>query len=460
MFLRVESAAWPCHFGGLAVLDGPALPGTSGRLGVEEIADRLNRRLGHAPQLRRRVHFPGPLQGKALWVDDNRFDIHRHVRERAVDPPGGDTELLDAAARICEHLLDRSRPLWELWFLTGLTGGRVGVLLKLHHSVADGIAAVMLMASLFDAEPGAPEPVSKPWAPQRIPKRSQLLADNLSMQMARARRAAATLAHPVQLAKALYVLAGVARRALSLARAPRTSLNRRVETGRRIGFLRLDLAAVKRVAHAHRGKVNDVVLTIWTGGLRHLLVSRAEPVARLEPITTVPTSSRTASSRGTTGNEFGAMSLPLPVWEADVERRLDLIIDRTREAKAGQHPAAVMGLLARLSATPLGRYFAGHQHAVNVEVTNVIGPPGPVSLFGARVLAILPIVGPVGNMGPVLCAFSYAGQLFLVVTADAHGFPDLDVLMAGMETEGRALLGSHAGSEPARARANTQTARR
>ena len=412
---------------------------------MEEIAGRLNGRLRHAPQLRRRVHFPGPLQGRALWVEDDQFDIHRHVREKAVDPPGGDAELLDAAARICEQLLDRSRPLWELWFLTGLTGGRVGVLLKLHHSMADGIAAVMLMAALFDAEPGAPEPgapepVSKPWMPQRIPKRSQLLADNLSMQMARVRRAGATLAHPIQLAKALHVLAGVARRALRPARAPGTSLNRRVETGRRIRFLPLNLAAVKHVAHAHQGKVNDVVLTIWTGGLRHLLVSRAEPVARLEPITTVPTSSRTASSTGTIDNEFGAMSLPLPVWQADVERRLDLIIDRTRDAKAGQHPAAVMGLLAGLSATPLGRYFAAHQRAVNVEVTNVIGPPGPVYLFGARALAILPIVGPVGNVGLILCAFSYAGQLFLVVTADAHGFPDLDVLMAGLETEGRALL--------------------
>ena len=139
------------------------------------------------------------------------------------------------------------------------------------------------------------------------------------------------------------------------------------------------------------------------------------------------------------------MALPLPVWQADVEHHLDLTIGRTRDAKAGQHPAAVMGLLAGLSATPLGRYFAAHQRALNVEVTNVIGPPGPLYLFGARVLAILPIVGPVGNVGLVLCAFSYAGQLNLVVTADAHGFPDLDVLMAGMETEGRALLGGDAG---------------
>jgi diacylglycerol O-acyltransferase / wax synthase len=460
MFLRVESAAWPCHFGGLAMLDGPALLDGSGRLRSDEIAGELDRRLVHAPQLRRRVHFPGPLLGRPLWVDDDRFDIRRHVHQTAVDPPGGDTELLDAAARICGSLLDRTHPLWELWFLTGLTGGRVGVLLKLHHSVADGIAAVAVMASLFDSAPGAREPAAGPWAPEPVPTRWQLLADNLSAKLRQAGHAAAALAHPIRLARAVHVLAGVIRRALSPARAPRTSLNRRVETGRQIRFLRLSLAAVKHAAHAHQGKVNDVVLAIWTGGLRHLLASRAEPVAPLEPITTIPASSRSAGHTGTTGNEFGAMSLPLPVWEADANRRLDLIVGRTRQAKAEQHPAAVMGLLARLSATPLGRYFAAHQHAVNVEVTNVTGPPVPVYLFGARVLAILPIIEPVGNLGPVLCAFSYAGQLFLVVTADAHGFPDLDALMAGMEADGRTLLGSHADREPAGTHAQTPTARR
>jgi len=460
MFLRVESAAWPCHFGGLAILDGSALCDTSGRLRLGEIAGRLNRRLEHVPQFRRRVLFPGLLQGKALWVDDDRFDIYQHVRERAVDPPGGDIELLDAAARICGDLLDRTRPLWELWFLTGLSGGRVGVLLKLHHSVADGMAAVMLMTSLFDAESGAPEPAVQPRAPQPMPKGSQLLLDNLSAKMQRAQRGVLALAHPVRLATDLHVLAGITRRVLTPARAPSTSLNQRVQTGRRIRFLRLNLAAVKHAAHARQAKVNDVVLTVWTGGLRHLLLSRAEPVERLEPVTTVPTSFRSASDTETAGNEFGAMSLPLPVWEADVERRLDLIAARTREAKAEQHPAAVMGLLAGLSATPLGRYLAGHQRAVNVEVTNVTGPPVPVSLFGAPVLAVLPIVGPVGNMGPILCAFSYAGQLFLVVTADAHGSPDLGVLMAGMEADGRALLGSHADSQPADVRADTPAAGR
>jgi diacylglycerol O-acyltransferase / wax synthase len=357
-------------------------------------------------------------------------------------------------------VLDRTRPLWELWFLTGLSGGRVGVLLKLHHSVADGTAAVMLMASLFDAEPGAPDPAVQPWAPQPMPKRSQLLLDNLFTKMALARRGARALAHPVRLATGLRILADAARPLLSPARAPRTSLNQRVQPGRRIRFLHLDLAAVKHAAHPHQGTVNDVVLTIWAGGLRHLLVSRAEPVERLELVTTVPTSSRAVGDTGTIDNEFGAISVPLPAWEAGAGRRLDLITARTREAKAGQHPAAAMGLLARLSATPLGRYLAGYQHAVNVEVTNVTGPPVPVYLFGAPVLAVLPIVGPVGNMGPVLCAFSYAGQLFLVVTADAHGFPDLGMLVAGMEADGRALLGRPAGSEPAASSSGTPAAGR
>jgi diacylglycerol O-acyltransferase / wax synthase len=451
MFLRVESAAWPCHFGGLAVLDGSALLDGSGRVRLDEIAEELQRRLARSARLRQRVLSPGPLLGRPLWIDDDRFDIRRHVHQVAVDPPGDDIQLLDAAARICESLLDRTRPLWELWFLTGLAGGRVGVLLKLHHAVADGIAAVTVMASLFDPGPADPAPAAGTWIPRPGPARRQLLADNLAARREQARHAAAALAHPVRLARAAYVLAGVARQAASPAGAPRTSLNRRVEAGRRIRFLRLDLTAAKHVAHAHQGKVNDVVLAIWAGGLRRLLAARTELAPGLELMTTMPASSRAADGTGAAGNAVGAMLLPLPVWEADPGRRLDRIADRTRQAKASQHPAAAMGLIAWLTATPLGRYFAAHQHAANVEVTNVAGPPAPVSLFGARVLAILPIVGPVGNLGPVLCAFSYAGQLSLVVVADERGFPDLDVLMAGLESDARDLLGG----EPVRTAAST-----
>jgi len=230
------------------------------------------------------------------------------------------------------------------------------------------------------------------------------------------------------------IFAQVARKSLGVKGAPRTSLNQRVRAGRRVRFLRLDLATMKQVAHAHEGKVNDVVLALWSGGLRELLRSRGEPVAGLELTTGQPVSTRSATD-ATIDNQVGTVVLPLPVWEADVGRRLGLIIGTTRMVKARQRPAAIMGVLVGLTATPVGRYFMLHQRATNVLVTNVIGPPLPVYVLGARILDILPIIDLEGNIGVTLCAFSYAGQVFLVVTADATRFPDLDVLMAGMQRE-------------------------
>jgi hypothetical protein len=199
---------------------------------------------------------------------------------------------------------------------------------------------------------------------------------------------------------------------------------------------------MKEAAHAHGATVNDLVLDLWSGGLRRLLVSRGEPIAGLELTTTEPVSTRSATDR-TIDNQVGLMVLPLPVWEADVQRRLDLIARTTRETKAGQRPAAIRGVLVRLSATPIGRYLTLHQRAANVLVTNVIGPPVPMFILGSRILEILPIVQVAGNIGLSLCAFSYAGQVFLVVTADASRFPDLDVLMTGMERDWGALVGGH-----------------
>ena len=171
MFLRFESPAWPCHFAGLAVVDGKALVDEAGRLRLAELTDRTSRRLADVPELRRRLHFPGILRGGPLWVDDERFDIRNHIHEAAAEPPGGEAELLELAARLDERQLDRARPLWELWFLTGLRDGRVGVLLKLHHCVADGLAAVALMGSLFDVESDDAGPRSGRLDPRTDPRR-------------------------------------------------------------------------------------------------------------------------------------------------------------------------------------------------------------------------------------------------------------------------------------------------
>ena len=442
MFLRLESTAWPAHFGGLAVLEGAALLDDTGKLRLGEIRDRLDRRVAHVPTMRQRILRPGFLGGRPLWVDDQEFDIRDHVHERVARSPGGDAELLEGAAAVYGGLLDRSRPLWELWFLTGLSEGRVGVLLKLHHAVADGLAAVAVMASLFDFEPDAPDP--DPVAPVRepLPGSWSLVVDNVSSKMHAVRRAARAVAHPTQLVKRVRTFTHVARRSFGNQAAPSNSLNQPVRAGRRIRSLRLDLASMKDVAHAHQGKVNDVVLDLWSGGLRRLLTSRGEPVAGVELMTALPVSLRSPTGTTTVDNQVGTMVLPLPISEADPRRRLKMIVATTRKVKDEQRPAAIMGFLAALAATPIGRSFATRQRSTNVLVTNVIGPPVPMYLLGASVLDVLPIIQLIGNIGLTLCAFSYAGQISLVVTADATAFPDVDELMAGMERDWHELADS------------------
>lgn len=443
MFLRLETTAWPCHFGGLAVVEGKALLDTSGQLRLGEIRDRLNRRLALVPDLRRRVHVPGLLRGRPIWVDDDRFDIEHHVHQMAVGPSGGDVGLLEVAAQIYGGLLDRGRPLWELWFLTGAGNSRVGVLLKLHHSMADGLAAVRIVESLFDLEPDDPDPVFVPWVAEAIPGSWPLFVDNVSGKIRAVGRSLGGLSHPLQVVDRVRSFARMTRRYFAKTAAPASSLNQPVQEGRRIRFLPLDLAAIKEAAHAQEGKVNDVVLALWAGGLRHLLTSRGEPVAGVELISGLAVSLRAATETGTVDNRVGTLVLQLPVWEAEVQRRLDLIVSRTLRTKAEQPPAAIMAYMAGLAATPIGRYYTAHQHASNVIVTNVVGPPVPVYMLGARILEILPIIELVGNIGLTLCAFSYAGRIFLVVTADARAFPDLEVLMAGMEQDWHALIGAH-----------------
>jgi hypothetical protein len=173
------------------------------------------------------------------------------------------------------------------------------------------------------------------------------------------------------------------------------------------------------------------------------MLSRKEPTIGIELVMSMPVSLRSTIEARTIDNEVGFMALPLPIWEADVQSRLDLILRKTRKGKSEQDAAAIAGFLAAASAIPFGKYFTAHQHNVNVRVSNVIGPLVPVYVLGARILDILPITRLFGNVGLTLCAFSYAGQISLVVTADATAFPDLDVLMAGMEQDWHALVEAH-----------------
>jgi WS/DGAT/MGAT family acyltransferase len=435
--LRIERPETPAHVAGLCVVEAWPLLDSSGELDLATIRRRLDRRLARAPELRGVVHRPPPLCGPALWVDDPGFSIGRHVHAVRVAPPGDEASLLDTAERLLRPPLERSHPLWELWFLTGLRGDRLGALFKIHHAVADGLAAIALIASLLDMEPGAADPPAAAWRPEPPPPILSLLADSVRC---RAASAASLLGHPLRLARGVGSAAPDTAAALrGFTAAPRTSLSALPGSARLIRVVHLDLERARAIAHAHAGKVNDVVLAVVAGGVRELLAGRGELVDGMELRVSVPAALRRAGVARELGNAVGVIVVSLPVSEPDPIRRLERIAAASVAAKAAHHPAYVQDLMSCLAAAGLALPLARRQRMVNFFVTNVPGPRDALYLLGARIEAVLPVTGLAGNVTITVAALSYRGRLEVAIDADAAACPDVDVLVAGMERAWAAL---------------------
>lgn len=151
--LLIEDHALPMHVAALAILEGAPLLDASGRPRLDLLREQLQGRLPLAPRLRQVLVRPRFGLGSPVWVDDVGFDVCEHLQTRAVPAPGDEPALLKACAELNQPPLDRSRPLWELWVLSGLVDGRVGLLVRFHHVLADGIAALALLGALFDTTP-------------------------------------------------------------------------------------------------------------------------------------------------------------------------------------------------------------------------------------------------------------------------------------------------------------------
>ncbi len=411
-FLYLEHAGLPQHVAILAVAEAGPLHDRDGRVRLDAVRQELGRRLHQVPRLRQVVLRPPLTQGLPLWVDDAAFDLANHVRVVQLPPPGGERELLALCDQLCLRLLDRARPLWELWLVTELAEGRVGLVLKLHHALADGLAAVQIAGVLLDASPGARSPAPPPWQPRSVPSGWALVADNLRGRSAALAAALARLRHPGTLTAQARVLAGAWHM---------------VRGGRRHAP-----SVVKQVAHAHHATVNDVLLAGVAGGLRALLLGRGVPVEELTLRASVPVALRAATAAAALGNQVGLMVVPLPVDEPDAVQRLRHVTQATTQRK--QRPDVLAGLRPVGSLTllrALNRY-SRHQHLVDVFVTNVPGPQVPLFMWGARLLEAFPVVQVAGNVTLSTAVLSYDGQLNIGIQSDPDALPDVDIFADGL----------------------------
>jgi WS/DGAT/MGAT family acyltransferase len=371
-------------------------------------------------------------------VDDAGFDVAEHVLVTSIPAPGNDSALLRMAEQLRRRRLDQSRPLWEIWFLTGLPEQRIGLFARMHHAIADGIAGVATLGAFLDAGADAPAGSTRPWTPAPAPAAPALIADNIRRQMAQLGAALSALARPMATARQVREAWPTVRSMLSAPPTPRTSLDQTVGPDRTIAIVRGNLDLARQVAHRHGAKVNDVLLDITAAGLRGLLRSRGESVEDLVLPVYVPITLRLAQDReNARGNMVGQMIVPVPIGEPDPGVRLEKIAAGAAKQKASNHPN--LGTMFRNRLARRALLAVLHRHPVSVTTADVPGPPHQVYFARARLLEMFPMLPLIGNVTIGVGALSYAGQFNIGVVVDRDAVPDLDTFVAAAQDELQAL---------------------
>ena len=441
-FLHLESPTTAMHVGEVAIFRAPE-DRSAGEM-YAALRRLVSERIAMSPRYRQKVRFvPGRI-ANPIWVDDEAFDIGYHVRRSALPRPGSIDQLRELVGRVQSRHLDRSRPLWELYFVEGLEDGRFALLTKTHHAMVDGEDVVDIGSLILDP---TPEPRATPadgWTPQREPSAVDLVVDAVADTLRRPTQVVDTVRSGVADARA------VSRRALgvlsaagaSLRPAPASPLNAVVGGQRRFGMAATELESYKRVRAAHGGTVNDVVLATVTGALRIWLLTRGESVRPTTSVRAmVPVSVREdAGTAGSLGSRVASYFVDLPVGEASPLVRLHQVSyamkahgesgravgANTMVALSGFAPPTIHSAAARLASGLASRLF-------NVVVTNVPGPQYPLYAAGARMLETYPVV-PLGRGQAVSVGLtSYDGGVYFGLNADRDAMPDVDVLAQCLE---------------------------
>jgi WS/DGAT/MGAT family acyltransferase len=431
-FLAQEGPTSHMHVGAVMILDGPAPA-------YEELADHVRARLHLVPRFRQKLAFPPLETGRPLWVDDPNFNLEYHVRDTALPAPGSEEQLRALAARVHSQALDRSKPLWEMWLVQGLEGGRFALLSKTHHALVDGVSGVDLATVLFDlqATPAEIEHPDAPWRARRTPSGLDMAARGvrgvIGLPFDAASRAVGAVARPSDaIAATREALEGLGEVVWAgLNPAPETPLNVEIGPHRRFMWTRHELADFKLVKNAFGGTVNDVVLAVVAGALQRWLRSRGVRTEGLELRGLVPVSIRGRDEHHKLGNRLAAMRAPLPVYVEDPVARLRVVrraMDGLKESKQAVGAEVLAGMQALAPPTILAQASRLNfsTRLFNLLVTNVPGPQFPLYVLGRRLRDLFPVAFLPKNHALAVAIMSYDGGMDFGLLADYDAMPDLD----------------------------------
>lgn len=441
-FLYAETPAMHMHGGALTILDPSTAPQ---RLDVHRFREIIAARLDQlAPFRQRLITTPFGID-RPVWVDDQHVDVRAHIRPIAVPRPGTARQVADLAGELLAVPLPRDRPLWEMWFIEGLEHGHAGLLTKVHHALLGGTQATAMFELIFDLDAGPAARTPEPGEPEQEmsehPPSPFTAAGHAALALAGTPLRAARATGDVALAAARltrFFTSGDRAATVLPWQGPATSLNGSVIAARACAYCSMSLAEVRAVKRAHGVTVNDVVLAVCGGALRHYLTERGElsdkPLTAVIPVSvSAPRGDGAASVMGNTVSVFGAT---LATDLADPLQRLRRISASTLAAKRLHQALGPQTIMHLADVLPPGLFGAAiHGYAAtrlasrmappfNLVISNVPGPSMTLYSGGARVLADH-IFGPiVEGVSLNITVLSYQNSIDVGIVASPDLAPD------------------------------------
>jgi len=422
---------------------------------LHELVEHVQSRLHLVPRYRQRLAHVPLGQGRPVWTDDPHFNPYYHIRHTALPKPADEAALKRLAGRVFSQRLDRSKPLWEIWLVQAMTGGRFAIIAKTHHALVDGISGVDITTVLFDTA-REPAPTGSPpaWSAKPLPGSAKLLGEALMERTTvpgeMIRGARALLRAPRRVAGQVrqgLVSVGATTLAGISDPAPPSPFNVDIGPHRRYTFVDADLDRFKAIKDSLGGTLNDVVLASVTLALGRYLRARGHKTDGLVLKAMVPVSVRTKDQRGALGNQVAAMWAPLPVGvenPADCLRKVAASMAELKSSGqavgaqvltnlAGFAPPTILSQAARLQA---------RQQFFNLVVTNVPGPQFPLYLLGRRLEVLYPVVPLAQRQALGIAVMSYDGHLGFGLLGDYDALPDLDAIAEDLQWAVAALARS------------------
>lgn len=444
-FLFSETPSAHMHTVKIAVVDVSA---RSDPLTPERLLGLLEARLERMPVLRRRV-VPVPHGlGNPVLIDDPEFELRRHLRHVSVAPPGGVRELSDIVAGIAAVPLVRDRPLWELTMVEGLAGGQVGCIVKIHHSLADGGAAVALLMNAFVLEDS--EAVIEPFQPESVP------SDRSLYRMAAPSTLRALGSIPglgLQTVQGLRNGRAARRRettpVLGPFAGPRTPFNVSLTPERTFATLTLPIEAMISAKRAAAASLNDVFLAVCSGGVRRYL-SRTGDLPRKSLVASVPMATQTDPGR-LSGNHVDNLFVPLHTEVGDPAARVRAIHASTSAARRVRTALGTGLFEQRAELMPPLLYTAGARSwaatgladhlrpPLNLVASCVRGPRTPLELEGGIITALYSSGPILEGIGLNITAWSYLDTMYVSLLGCPSSLPDPWLLAEDLSTEMEAL---------------------